>query len=896
METWYHFQWQNEFLRKTIYPMRETKLRDFLTYFAEIEIWAKYKDKDAAALEGEAEEYKAAQAKAVVQAYEEYLDARDYFMTLDVRERYEEKFGGVSEEEMKRIETLHAACAQSLPKLADVRREKNFVQMQEPQWLNRRQEVMRQIASKKRRVDAIAPEHPRRPQELAELEALEEIALPMVDEELIRLRRFLKTFEKIESRKLTLFKSQEAALRRKDEIKRKLPTLQTNLAPLQAKAQSLQADLNRMQTPPDRQPLESHFGADLGALLAPYPQAGEAFRKQLGSLRQALKDELGYRTEDRSKLSALRTHLFNWQQALKSLQKEASQIETNLKNMPLTWARRPQNETRLQELHKADLPALEGEVEKLALFYAALEHATQSPAERSQKIAAQQKEWEKVRQNLAIFEKQKEDLLAELTQVEATLQTDQEAYLKEYAPQTPINAKDLARWRVEEYEASLAAKNHDQLLREIVQQFTQNPQKYPLWLQYMVIHFSGMRYKSAHGSWASPRNFLLRWHSHHLQKELQTLDDAAIQARCREEISRYGGPAAPALASAPEKGWATKRETNLKGIASSGPKTRRASLLALLTDEREYALNLESETQTLQTLEAMREQFPGWMWKELVALTPLRVNHVQDLGWEKLSAEEEAQKNAFESGELRALLNKWKEDHTSLWRDEHGRTQQLIVSRAVCNETAEHCQHLRGHLPPGGLTAKAPWYMKHEKENALPGEPRPYFTKPKKITDFTVGASILWLRFVSEEMSPWRVARPLVTKDGDSLLPPEFRRGSPGGWKYTETEVITRSRSALDAEKKPVVQEQWLRWIHEATVAATGETAEGAVVLTFETALPDDDPGLSSIGLFRIWLSNALFVGTEDNYNGSFVGFVPEGNLPTEALKEMLDWQKILPA
>lgn len=47
-----------------------------------------------------------------------------------------------------------------------------------------------------------------------------------------------------------------------------------------------------------------------------------------------------------------------------------------------------------------------------------------------------------------------------------------------------------------------------------------------------------------------------------------------------------------------------------------------------------------------------------------------------------------------------------------------------------------------------------------------------------------------------------------------------------------------------------------------------GDTADGPVVLTFETA--HDDPGLSSIGLFRIWLSNALFMRTEENYNGSF--------------------------
>jgi hypothetical protein len=72
------------------------------------------------------------------------------------------------------------------------------------------------------------------------------------------------------------------------------------------------------------------------------------------------------------------------------------------------------------------------------------------------------------------------------------------------------------------------------------------------------------------------------------------------------------------------------------------------------------------------------------------------------------------------------------------------------------------------------------------------------------------------------------------------------------------------------------------------------ETAEGTVVLTFETALPSDDPRLSSIGVFKHRLSSLLSDGEEDFYNRSFVGYVPEGKLPIENLNDMLDWNKIL--
>lgn len=39
-----YFQWQNEVLRKTIYPMRLQKLRDFLLYYKEVDLWAEYKN------------------------------------------------------------------------------------------------------------------------------------------------------------------------------------------------------------------------------------------------------------------------------------------------------------------------------------------------------------------------------------------------------------------------------------------------------------------------------------------------------------------------------------------------------------------------------------------------------------------------------------------------------------------------------------------------------------------------------------------------------------------------------------------------------------------------------------------------------------------------------------
>ena len=130
------------------------------------------------------------------------------------------------------------------------------------------------------------------------------------------------------------------------------------------------------------------------------------------------------------------------------------------------------------------------------------------------------------------------------------------------------------------------------------------------------------------------------------------------------------------------------------------------------------------------------------------------------------------------------------------------------------------------------------------------------------------------------------------------MLPAEFktRKAKQGEWVYKFGEVITCSRTTITPDKKDnkkVAASQWLRWIHEATVAEVAETADGMTVITYETALPGSNNATSAVGTFKIPLDSLLSDGTEDQYNRSFVGYVPEGQVPVEHLKTMLDWNRI---
>lgn len=522
-----------------------------------------------------------------------------------------------------------------------------------------------------------------------------------------------------------------------------------------------------------------------------------------------------------------------------------------------------------------------------------------------------EQELDQLRAFLAAYDKIERRKLAwyKLSNGDPSCQPSEAEFLVQYKPEQPVTVRDIVVWKAEEYKASLEKKNQYELLEEANQRFKKDPKRFPQWLQYMVVHFSGMRYASAHGSWADPKDLIIRLGAAELDKSAKSLDDAAIDRLCAEKVAAYEtgkGSNVPGLARAAEKEWKDKAAIHMLSVKANGSKTRRAGISALLTEEANYDVRALSTEDALKKLEAMKDKFPAWAWKEIVKLTPLRVKYVSDPNWEKLTPEEESARGSQQSNDIRAIMDAWENYDSSAWRDEHGRTHELIVSRAVCNETAEHCQHIRGILPPGGLTPKPKWYSIHEAENKLPGEPRPFYTKPASEKDYVPGASIFWLRFVDNEPNAWQIAKAVKTKSGVGLLPnptvPDKKKktdpkskSATTPWVYQQGDTVTRTRAFENPDTKATIQQkQWLRWIHEATVAEIAETADGMTVITYETALPDGDKGTSAVGVFKMPLSWHLDDGPEDTYNRSFVGYVPEGQVPMEHLKTMLDWDRML--
>jgi hypothetical protein len=854
-----YYQWQNEFLRRTIYPLREMKLRDFLIAFYEIDLWEKYKVLRLEKLQEEVQEHQRTQSIMRRENYNKFLQLKKYFLRLDVENIYKDKFPDPEPGVLAFLTQLHKIFATYFPKYENTVKERIFLSSRIPEVERERKRYQDELVRVRRNLVNMGESWKHWGRDNDRRMQLENIVLPIIDQEYSNLIDFSNAMAKVENRRQQMLNWVKDKRKTKENITQKLV----------------------------------HAS-----------QALPIFEK---------------RYRDRP---------------TPDLEKRISQTKAEI----------------------ADLT-------------------------RQQSILEPQ---------LAINEI---DLVDQITI-------------------TPdVTKEDIVRGKIEAYRHELNQKTHEELLELIARRFLENPSRYPVWLQHMVIHFSGMRYQSAHGSWADPREMLAALTEKVLEQEIQQADDMAAEALCREKISIYEGVVSgafppkptseesiqpPGLALSRKPKWKAAAADHLRRlkhynlrlkinplvgqsavvyeeknnlILNSGHTIRKGAEvvveplpvsqdqpfyrikafpenpqwvnLCISTQEavvvpnqykRKALLDLRIAEETFRIEEELKEQevltelslmktrlnLPSWMWHEIVKLTDLRLQ-TSDANWENrtLTAEEQEQAYSYKYRAYSSLLNQWKQANLTGWREEHDRSHRLIVTRAVCNEVAEHIQQLRGLTPPGGLTAKPSWYRRREKDPALTTSlDKPYFVKAREARNFKPGASLFWLRFVGKEPNAWQVAHPAVLSSGEGLFPNGFQIGKgsaePGGVRYDPSKVTTilkasswnyfqipdgrykRSRSVTDQNEKSYSEDQWLRWMHEATIIGVFDMIDGPTVLTFETALPDEDRRRSTIGVFRHSLNDLLYKITPQSFTGTFVGYTPEAELPVENLKDMLDWNKIL--
>ena len=258
------FQWQNTILCKTIYPMRKEKLRDFLVFFNEIDLWAAYKDKDVKDLQREIESALKAKTEVLVEAFESYNRLRDYFLNPDVST----EFGSLplaDEKEISQINQVHSVFIKYMPQYDEIRKEENFVQSQMTQWKEHCRILQQQVEQKQRRLKNMRPDHPKYAGETKELDGMQ-ATLQVANIELDHLRAFSDAIKGIKERRLAFDQKQKKVGVRKEGIIRRLDELTRKMKPLEPKEQELSSTLQRLKAPPDLDDLRAYFsrGRDVG--------------------------------------------------------------------------------------------------------------------------------------------------------------------------------------------------------------------------------------------------------------------------------------------------------------------------------------------------------------------------------------------------------------------------------------------------------------------------------------------------------------------------------------------------------------------------------------------------------------------------------------------------------
>ena len=324
-----YFQWQNEVLLKTIYPLREMKLRDFLVYYKEIDLWAEYKDKEIEDLQAEVKAYIEARENTLVTAYKSYKTLYAYFTQEDVRTKYMAKYKLTDEAELAKIKELHRLFLSYLPKYADVRKEKYFVTQQVSLWEQYRKNLMQLVAQKQRRLNIMIPEHPKRPIETQELHRLQNVTLAIVEEELERLYTFVSTYNKIEKRKLELYKARESAQTGSKGVRTKLDGVHTRRKPLETKHRETSAALGRLKTPPNLASAETYFSTEdvTGELRARFPRIDQTVLNTINSFHKDLAKIIRETKDGAVKLVSLKNQVYKIQDARRKIEKQLIALE-----------------------------------------------------------------------------------------------------------------------------------------------------------------------------------------------------------------------------------------------------------------------------------------------------------------------------------------------------------------------------------------------------------------------------------------------------------------------------------------------------------------------------------------------------------------------------------------
>lgn len=467
-------------------------------------------------------------------------------------------------------------------------------------------------------------------------------------------------------------------------------------------------------------------------------------------------------------------------------------------------------------------------------------------------------------------EKAETELELESATSEEKFYADLEKKLDKIAHAKEITAEEVKAWAVHSYKKKIHSlgtdniKDHDHVVGAVLELFAQDADgsKIPVWLRYATLHFTGMTYESAHGSWVDPKNLL------------KIIEEQNIRDASPEELAAMTDRAKADLTQRLEKAQAdgdtkqVKRLTEqLENLARSGEafdpesvipsaakgerrglyeqlanmEMERAELNQLLGSgkggqaEKDRLNQLDAEIKTfvkenklstamhtnmqqkmaeqqesklgalmdynnqkidglekadvLGLLMSMKSEIqavgrnewgelePGQpdIWKEIVAYTQLKNDEAVGENWHSDFPERyQLAKATSDDPQVQRWLNildEWRsgtkhQTGITAWRSEFNKNNEFVASSLVCNELAEHIQHLQGVKQRGGLNKNSVDYHRMGKEGG-----NAFFKHPTSKNDFPPGASLFWADWSAKKPAPANTVN-LGALDGQTFYAP----------------------------------------------------------------------------------------------------------------------------
>lgn len=410
------------------------------------------------------------------------------------------------------------------------------------------------------------------------------------------------------------------------------------------------------------------------------------------------------------------------------------------------------------------------------------------------------------------------------------------------------------------------------LLELVVEKFHQEPNRYPEWLVYMVIHFSGMRYKSAHASYYDPKNLVKV-----LRPEIKDLsDDQALVelVKLKDELEKAGSPI---------PGWAWHEIVKLTPLR----------LKYAQEDWETYKKELASAEdhrwdQILRDWEVDITQWRKKHWETYSMIVTRAVcnevgEHIQHLRGLHTSAGISRKTDWYNKQKTTGAYFIHQDSETDFQPGAAIFWMGWYLPPPGDHEVVRKLSNidLTGHISPGTVKHGTPKF----REEWTTWDSNNMFIRTRK------------LRPTQADKTQKRNLKKGITLNKQKIRKLQNKLGKVkdkevGERKQIEREIRNHTRSIErderqidEIDKKSLPTRQYLHWPHEAIVVNVEELITGRRVITFETY--DGTMGINE-------RRNMMLGGRDQDV---FIGYHPTKELSAEMdqkLVEMIRWDKIL--